>query len=40
MQNASPQDFLGGTLYKNMPANTAEKGSIPDLGRFHVPWGD
>ena len=29
--------FPGGSVVKNSPANTGETGSIPGLGRFHMP---
>ena len=32
------KDFPGGTLRKNPPANAEDGGSIPGLGRFHMPW--
>ena len=32
-------DFLGGTAGKNLPASAGDMGSIPGLGRFHMPWG-
>ena len=35
---SSPQDFPGSSVVKNLPANAREMGSIPDLGRFHMPW--
>ena len=31
-------DFLGGPVVKNPPANAGDMGSIPDLGRPQVPW--
>ena len=31
-------DFLGGAVVKNPPAKAGDTGSIPDLGRHHVPW--
>ena len=31
------KDFPGGTVDKNPPANAGDKGSIPGLGRFHIP---
>ena len=32
-------DSLGGTVFKNNPsANPRDRGSIPDPGRFHMPW--
>ena len=30
-------DFPGGTVDKNLPANTRDMGSIPGPGRFHMP---
>ena len=33
------EDFSGGLVVKNLPANAGEMGSIPGLGRFHMPWG-
>ena len=30
-------DFPGGTVVKNLPANAGDMGSIPGLGRFHMP---
>ena len=32
------QDFAGGTVDKNLPANAGGMGSIPGLGGFHVLW--
>ena len=34
----SELDFPGGAVDKNPPANSRDTGSIPDLGRFHMPW--
>ena len=31
------KDFPGGTVHKNPPANAEDIGSIPGLGRFHMP---
>ena len=31
------QDFPGGTMDKNFPANAGNTGSIPAPGRFHMP---
>ena len=31
-------DFPGGTVVKNLPANAGDTGSIPGLGRSHMPW--
>ena len=28
----------GGSVVKNPPANAEDTGSIPGLGRSHVPW--
>ena len=28
----------GGTMGKNLPANTGDTGSIPGLGGFHMLW--
>ena len=30
--------FPGGSVVKNLPANAGDMGSIPDLGRSHMPW--
>jgi len=32
-----PRDFPGSSVVKNPPANAGAMGSIPDLGRSHVP---
>ena len=34
------QDFSGGPVVKNLPANAGDTGSIPGLGKSHVPWGN
>ena len=34
------RDFPGGPVVKNLPANAGVMGSIPGLGRFHIPWGN
>ena len=31
-------DFPGGAVVKNPPANAGDTGSIPGLGRSHMPW--
>jgi len=31
------QDFHGFPEVRNPPANAGDKGSIPGLGRFHIP---
>ena len=33
-------DFPGGTVGKNLPASAGDTGSILDLGRFHMLWGN
>ena len=30
--------LAGGTVDKNLPCNAGDTGSIPVLGRFHMPW--
>ena len=32
-------DFPGGPVVENPPAKAGETGSIPGLGRSHIPWG-
>ena len=32
--------FPGGSVVKNLPANAGDTGSIPGLGRSHVPRSD
>ena len=34
------EDFPGGAVDKNPPANTGDMGSIPGQGRSHMPWGN
>ena len=34
------QDSPGGPVVKNPPANAGDMGSIPGLGRLHMPWGN
>ena len=36
----SSLDFPGGPVIKNLPAKAGDMGSIPGLGRFHIPWGN
>ena len=31
-------DFPGGPVVKNLPANAGDAGSLPGLGRSHMPW--
>ena len=33
-------DFPGGTVVKNLPANAGDTGSIPGLGKCHMPQGN
>ena len=33
------EDFPGGPLVKNLPANAGDMGLIPGPGRFHMPQG-
>ena len=33
-------DSPAGTVGRNLPANVADMGLIPGLGRFHMPWSD
>ena len=32
------RDFSGGTVVKNLPANSGDMGLSPSLGRSHMPW--
>ena len=34
------QEFPGGTMDKNPPANARDTGSIPGQGKFHMLWGN
>ena len=34
------QDFAGGTVDRNLPADTEDTGLIPGPGRFHMLWSD
>ena len=36
--NVTYQDFPGGAVIKNTPDNAGDMGSIPGLGRSHMPW--
>ena len=31
-------DFAGGAVDENPPANPGDTGSVPGLGRSHMPW--
>ena len=35
-----PWDFSSGPVVKNLLVNSGDMGSIPGLGRFHVPQGN
>ena len=35
--NVTGEDFPGGPGVENLPANAGVTGSIPGLGRFHMP---
>ena len=32
------RDFPGGAVVENLPASAGDTGSIPGLGRSHMPW--
>ena len=32
------EDFLGGPVVKNLPANAGDTGLTHGLGRIHMPW--
>ena len=32
------QGFPGGSVVKNLPANSGDMGSSPDPRRYHMPW--
>ena len=38
VKNQGPQDFPGGSVVKNPPANAGDTGSSPRPGRSHMPW--
>ena len=38
MNETIEEDFPGGTVVKILPGNAGDTGSIPGLGRLHVPW--
>ena len=38
-QKMKHRDFPGGPVVKNLPAKVADMGSIPGLGRTHIPQG-
>ena len=37
-KNYEAQDFPGGAVVKNLPANAGDTGLIPGLGISHMPW--
>ena len=37
--NAFNRDFPGGPMVKNPPTSAGNMGSVPGLGRFHMPAG-
>ena len=37
VEKLRPRDFPGGPVVKNPPANAGDTGSIPGLGRSHMP---
>ena len=39
-ENRKDGDFPGSPVIRNPPANTGDTGSIPGLGRFHMPRGN
>ena len=39
-KNITEEDFPGGSLVKNPPANAGDTGSVPGPGRFHMLWGN
>ena len=34
------KDFPGDPVVKTLPASAGHRGSVPDLGRFHMPHGN
>ena len=34
------RDFPDGPVAENLPANAGNRGLIPGLGGFHMPWGN
>ena len=40
INNTQSLDFPGGPVVKNLPANAGDTGSVPDPGRYHMPWGN
>ena len=40
INNAMLLDFPGGPVVKNLPANAEDMGSIPGLGKSHIPLGN
>ena len=40
LRKAVEEDFPGDSVDENLPANAGDIGSIPGLGRFHMPPGN
>ena len=40
LKKKKKQDFPGGPVVENPPANAGDTGSIPGPGRFHMPLGN
>ena len=40
LRKAVEEDFPGGSVDENLPANAGDTGSIPGPGRFHMPPGN
>ena len=38
LKNTDAWGFPGGTVDKNLPANSGDTGSIPGPGGSHMPW--
>ena len=38
LENGMSWGFLSGSVVKNLPTNAGDMGSVPDLGRYHMPW--
>ena len=38
IKKTTNRGFSGGSVVKNPPDNAVDAGSIPDLGRSHMPW--
>ena len=40
LRKDATQDYPGGSVFKHLHANAGGMGSIPGLGRFHMPKGN